>query len=262
MRRATLVLIAAVLVLTGCATSTPVPPPGPPDLTQAAVRNNWGTPDPVDTDEFDGDTVDLGKWQKFGTQPGLPDGCSSGYSGHGQRCGSQTTEGDGHLTVTGTADGVTGGLSSAHGGFRYGRVEVRERAFPTQAGGGKDYHAVPLLFPVSADYTRSEIDYAERDVGAKVVEINAHHDGTQTGCQFPVDTTAWHNYAVDWEPDSVTWFVDGIQRCRLNVVISDEDSSNGGAQLDMFPPTGTPMRPAEEQVDWIRMYPVPATRRP
>ena len=36
--------------------------------------------------------------------------------------------------------------------------------------------------------------------------------------------------------------------------ITTYSSTNGGAQLDMFPPTGAPMRPARQDMDWMRMY--------
>lgn len=239
-------------------TNPPTTPPGSSD--QASVRYNWGTDNPAESDEYNGTAVDLTKWGLFGAGRGQSSGCSPGYNGHGQRCGSQTTEGGGYLSVTGTADGKTGGLYSVHGGFRYGRVEVRERAAPTQSNGGAEYHAVPLLFPETADYTRAEIDFAERDVAAPTVELFVHHDGTQSECSITTDSTQFHNYAIDWEPNTVTWYVDANKVCTVNASVNYFDSSNGGAQMDMFPDTGTTMRPAREDVDWIHMYPVSGTQ--
>ncbi|MEV0167630.1 glycoside hydrolase family 16 protein [Nonomuraea fuscirosea] len=227
----------------------------PPPSDLAAVRHGWGTSVPSQSDEFNGSSVDLSKWGLFGADPGETTGCSPGHNNHGQRCASQTTQGGGHLSVTGTAGGKTGGLYSRMRAFKYGRVEVRERAMPLADNGGRSYHAVPLLWPENDDdWTNAEIDFAERDVNSPQVELFVHHDGTQNSCSFHVDSTQFHNYAVDWQPNSVKWYVDGNLICTVNASIGYFNSTNGGAQLDMFPPTGTLMRPARQDVDWIRMY--------
>jgi hypothetical protein len=225
---------------------------------QASVRYDWGADNPADSDEYNGTAVDLAKWGLFGAGVGQSTGCSAGFNGHGQRCASQTMESGGFLTVTGTTDGVTGGLYHVGQAFKYGRIEVRERAVQLP-GTGAAYHAVPLLWPQNGDYTHAEIDFAERDVAAPNVDLFVHHDGTQTQKSVTIDSTQFHNYAIDWEPDSVTWYVDGNLVATVNATIDTFDSSNGGAQLDMLPATG-PMRPAQEQVDWVHMFPVAATQ--
>jgi glycosyl hydrolase family 16 len=244
---------ASVVVAAG-----PAQAPSPSD--QAAARLHWGEPVPSRSDEYDGTAVDLTKWGLFGAKAGEPAGCSPGYHGHGRRCAGQTTVGGGLLSVTGTAGGVTGGLYSVGRPFRYGRVEVRERAVPLGGAGGRAYHAVPLLWPEhEEDYENAEIDFAERDVGAPAVQLFVHHSGAATSCELAVDSAQFHNYAVDWQPRSVRWYVDGELICTVAAEIGSFSVSNGGAQLDMFPPDGTPMRPAREDVDWIRMYAGPAT---
>lgn len=239
-------------------TDPPTSPPGGSD--QAGVRYNWGATNAAESDEFNGSAVDLTKWGLFGSGRGSTTGCSPGFEGHGQRCGSQTTEGGGYVSVVGTADGKTGGLYSVHGGFKYGRVEVRERAYPTANNGGAGWHAVSLLFPSGTDYSHAEIDFNERNVGDARDELFVHHDGTQSECSVAIDSTAFHNYAVDWQPNSVTWYVDANKICTVNAAIPYFDNSNGGTQMDMFPASGTLMRPAREDVDWIHMYPVSSTQ--
>ncbi|MEV0460990.1 glycoside hydrolase family 16 protein [Catellatospora methionotrophica] len=227
-----------------------------PASDEAAVRLGWGTPDASQSDEYNATSVDLTKWGLFGAGAGQTTGCTPGHNGNGQRCASQTTQGGGFLSVAGTAAGVTGGLWARTRPFKYGRVEVRERAVPGPANNGKPYHAVPLLWPENgADYVNAEIDFAERNVGNGTVDLFVHHDGTQTHRSTVVDSTEFHNYAVDWQPDSVTWYVDGELISTVNVSIDYFSRTNGGAQLDMFPVTGTLMRPARQDVDWIRMYP-------
>ncbi|GAB1822227.1 glycoside hydrolase family 16 protein [Herbidospora sp. RD11066] len=227
-----------------------------PPSDQAAVRHGWGTPVAGQSDEYNGSSVDLTKWGLFGAGPGQTTGCSPGYNGNGQRCASQTTQSGGYLSVTGTADGKTGGLYSRMRAFKYGRVEVRERAVPLTGNGGRAYHVVPLMWPENdPDWVNAEIDFAERDVAAPSVHLFVHHNGGQTPCSFTVDSSQFHNYAIDWQPTSVKWYVDGNLVCAVNASIDYFSSSNGGAQMDMFPATGTLMRPARQDVDWIRMYP-------
>jgi hypothetical protein len=242
---------------------SPTPTPAPAithAADEAAFRFGWGTPVPSQSDEYDGTAVDLTKWGLFGVDAGESTGCSAGFHGHGQRCASQTTVAGGYLSVTGTADGRTGGLWGRMAAFRYGRVEVRERAVPLADNGGRAYHAVPLIWPHDEDdWENAEIDFAERDAGAKSVDLYVHHDGTQK-CTAAVDSTQFHNYAVDWQPNSVTWFVDGVKKCTVTASIDNFSRSNGGAQMDMFPANGTLMRPARQDVDWVRMYATPATQ--
>jgi hypothetical protein len=227
---------------------------------QAATRYGWGTPVASQSDEYNGTAVDLTKWGLFGTAAGQSTGCSAGFNGHGQRCASQTTVAGGHLSVNGTADGRTGGLYSRLRPFKYGRVEVRERAVPLADNGGRAWHAVPLIWPENnADWTNAEIDFAERDVASATVSLFVHHNGGQTPCSWTGDSTQFHNYAVDWKPGSVAWYVDGNLICTVNASINYFSRTNGGAQMDMFPATGTTMRPARQDVDWIRMYAGPST---
>jgi hypothetical protein len=228
---------------------------------QAADLYGWGSPVPSQSDEYNGTSVDLTKWGLFGAEAGALTGCSEGFNGHGQRCGQQTTEGGGYLSVTGTADGKTGGIWALTQAFRYGRVEVRERAVPLGHNGGKAYHAVPLMWPDNdANWQNAEIDFAELDVADSSLGLFVHHDDTVSNCTATVDSTQFHNYAIDWEPGSITWFVDGVRKCTVKASIDSYSRTNGGAQLDMFPNTGVLMQPAREDVDWIRMYASPSTQ--
>ena len=220
----------------------------------ASSRYGWGTPNPAQSDEYNGNTVDLAKWGLFGAAPGSGTGCMPGFRGHGKRCATQTTESGGFLTVRGTADGVTGGLYSRNRPFRYGRLEVRERAVPLTKVGAQ-YGAVSLLWPEnSKDYKSAEIDFAERKVGEPVINLFVHHDGTQSWCSSKIDSTQFHNYAIDWQPTSVTWYIDAVKICTVNAVVPYFNTANGGAQLDMSPATG-PMQVTRQDVDWFRMFP-------
>ncbi|GIF17801.1 beta-glucanase (GH16 family) [Actinoplanes tereljensis] len=226
---------------------------------EAAFRQQWGAPVAEQSDEFNGTAIDLKKWGLFGAGYDETVGCSPGYHDNGQRCASQTTQSGGYLRVTGTADGKTGGLWGRTRPFRYGRVEVRERALPLGNNGGKPYHAVPLLWPDNdALWSEAEIDFAERDVAAPTVGLFVHSKGTKE-CKVVLDSTQFHNYAIDWQPTKISWYVDGVLKCTINASIEAFSRSNGGAQMDMFPDNGALMQPARQDIDWVRMYATPDT---
>ena len=69
-----------------------------------------------------------------------------------------------------------------------------------------------------------------------------------------LDITQWHNYAVEWTPDGIRGYVDGVQW------FSSTDSStlppgpmHATIQFDYFPDGGSP-QPSEMQVAWMRQY--------
>ncbi len=222
---------------------------------QAAVRYGWGEPIAGQSDEYNAGSVDLSKWGLFGASVGQRNGCAPGYRGHGQRCGAQTTQSGGYLHVTGTADGRTGGLYSRLPALRYARIEVRQRSVQLADNGGADYRTVPLLWPENdADYQRAEIDFAERELNSSEVHLYAHRGDGQAQCKTAIDPSAFHTYAIDWLPTTISWYVDGSLVCTVAARIAIFDRSNGGAQMDMFDPTGTLMRPARQDVDWVRTY--------
>ncbi|MEV7177122.1 glycoside hydrolase family 16 protein [Kitasatospora sp. NPDC093679] len=78
------------------------------------------------------------------------------------------------------------------------------------------------LIPAETRGTPPEIDIAEFINTATHVSANLHwrapdgndtHIGKDYGPQDFAD--GYHVYAVDWQPDSVTWYVDGVQRFRV-----------------------------------------------
>ncbi|MGX6605265.1 family 16 glycosylhydrolase [Micromonosporaceae bacterium Da 78-11] len=221
---------------------------------EAGSRWDWGTPVASQSDEYNSKAINLSKWGMFGVPAGQRSGCAPGYNGNGQRCGTQTTQSGGYLTINGTADGKTGGLYSQMTAFRYGRVEIRQRSMEIGDNGGATYRTVPLLWPENGDdYENAEIDFAERELSGNQVHLFVHHGG-QSHCRTNIDPSKFHTFAVDWRPSTISWYVDGALICTVDAKVTSYSSSNGGAQMDMFSKTGTLMQPARQDVDWIRMY--------
>lgn len=161
--------------------------------------------------------------------------------------------------------------------WRYGWFEVR-----AMVPAGRGLWPAIWLSPSDGVYgswpASGEIDLMEvRGQEPDIARVNLHYLGPDLGrAQSPRDVLAapgrgfadtFHTFAVRWEPDRITWFVDGLQVhevtawpspvgpapapfdqpffLRLNLAI-------GGT----FPgdPDGTTPWPAEYLIDWVRVY--------
>lgn len=251
-RRPTTVLVLTSLVLApvlGPGAGAGALPGSAHGSTEAAVRYGWGAP--VAGDEFDYTGPPAVGWSVY-------DG--PGHHGNGTRRPS-AWRGDGStMTVRGDASGTTGGMSADWPGAdrRYGRWEVRMRTSVRDPR----YHAVLLLWPQDA-YRRGkcdgEVDYSESTADLTRTRFFLHHgcDNSQSRASVRNDTTAWHNYAVEWTPVGITGYLDGRPWFR------DEDPDHAPPrpmhatiQLDYFPEDGTgPLVPTQMSVDWLREYP-------
>lgn len=139
-------------------------------------------------------------------------------------------DGNGHLVITAVrdpghrcADGNVDEYTSArlttqyHFSARYGRIEMYAQV-PTAPG------AWPALWSMGTDLPQvnwpeaGEIDVAE--VGGNLpttIHGTVHGPATAGGPQAVTRThdtganlsTGFHRFAVDWSPDSLTWYIDG-----------------------------------------------------
>jgi licheninase len=202
----------------------------------AASALGWGAPDRAD--EFDGAPAG---WSIY-------DG--PGHHGNGRRTPSAITVSNGVLTITGDAQGNSGGMSW-YPGLRYGRWEVCAMTPPS----ADTYHAVLLLWPDSNNWrTGGEIDFMEDTEGRRQNPEGFLHYGTeQDSASINIDATQWHSWAVEWTSRQVTFFVDGREWWRS----SDPDHVPSGAmhlcmQLDNF--GGDTSAGGQLSVDWARQY--------
>jgi beta-glucanase (GH16 family) len=161
--------------------------------------------------------------------------------------------------------------------FEYGRFEIRART-PLTQGTSKGLWPAFWLRPSSG--SNGEIDILEA-VGtgkddpfkANRIKQTIHYDyaGTRpkqsTGYDLPSGTTAggFHSYAVEWEPGSITWFVDGVKTYERN---SSTTSWLDETFVDKFymrlnlavggswpgSPTEDTVFPAAFHVDYVRVY--------
>ncbi|WP_214404883.1 glycoside hydrolase family 16 protein [Pseudonocardia lacus] len=212
--------------------------------TSAGVLQAWG--EPTVTEEFDG---------PLGEQWRLYDG--PGHVGNGIRSPGAVGVDDGLLTITGDAEGTTGGMALFPGQM-YGRWEARVRA----PAGDETYHALLLLWPDAEDWpVGGEVDFMEMlDPTRQKTKIFIHYgeDNSQVQGEVFTDGTQWHNWAVEWSPEHIIAYLDGREWYRT----SDPEVLPPGPmhlaiQLDWFPGKDEDgdVRESQMQVDWVKVYP-------
>lgn len=143
--------------------------------------------------------------------------------------------------------------------FTYGYAEIRAR-MPEGQG------LWPAFWLASADTASgSEIDVVEfLGHEPNTMHMALHYDAngehfeplvTYIGEDF---TDGWHTFAVDWSPEAVVWYVDGVERARrmagvpagsmyliANLAVGGEWPGE---------PDGTTQFPATYEIDYIRVY--------
>lgn len=217
-----------------------------PNDLQAAALLGWGPVVAGDEFSYTGAPNPL-KWKVY-------DG--AGHAGKGIRSPKAWKVANGVATVSGDAYGTTGGMSARFAQQKYGRWEVRMR---TSVRDPK-YHPVLLLWPNNSTSPNcAEVDYAESLMDTTLIKFNLHYacpgrGPYQSQAARKIDTTQWHNYAVQWNAASITGYIDGAvwftdtNRAHLPTV-----GMHQTLQLDWFP-TGKPTKPSWMQVDWVRVY--------
>ncbi|WP_236794543.1 family 16 glycosylhydrolase [Amycolatopsis sp. GM8] len=214
---------------------------------EAGVDLNWPR---ADADEFTGTKVSSARWRVY-----------DGYN----TASKETLDANlcslsgGILTITGLANdaGTTCGMAWKQN-RTFGRWEIRAR-FPAPADAG--FNPVFLLWPADdANWMQTgEIDFAEEyDPARQYVQSWLHGPGNTDGGYYrsqPFDMTQWHNYAVDWQPDRITLYIDGqpwgayldkqfIPQKPMHLVIQQNYNRKH---------PGVPVR-SSVQIDWVRIY--------
>lgn len=223
--------------------------------TETAVLRGWGAV--IAGDEFNYSGVpDAQKWSVYN---------SAGHAGNGIRSPTKISVTGSALRIDGDEKGTTGGMSAKFDRNlgKYGRWESRMRTSTREP----QYHPVLILWPDSNNWPcDGEIDFAEGTKDTSQIGFYHHYscENKQTTAKKTIDTTQWHNYAVEWTETAIIGYLDGVEWFR------DESPShqppNGmhqTIQLDWFPGDGTGApKPSWIEVDWARYYGKPTTTNP
>lgn len=258
-------LAAASLALAAGATGAHAAPPA-------------GTWHPVFSDEFNGTSLDTSKWNTC-----FPSGCLGPSAGELERYqAANVSESGGYLHLTARRDTVTGKHNQPSYSYTSGMV----------ATGGANSHTAPTFsftygyFEISAQVPKGqglwpafwtqpasnkwppEIDAMEiNGAYTNMVDMTYHWSSNRNGY-----ATQWydaapddyaggqHTFGVDWEPGSITWYVDGVQRFTYTDAgrIPNQplyliaNLAVGGAWPGN--PDATTPFPSEMNVDYVRVY--------
>jgi hypothetical protein len=243
-----------------------VPPP-PPPTGGYAEQLGWGTRT-IWRDEFDyTGEPDRSRWMQCGER-------GIGWDGHaknGRRMPECTEVRNGMLVLTGKTNGHTGWIRALNYA-RYGRVEFRMRS-RNLGPSGATYHPLGLWWPTEPEEwpENGELDALEyTDPDSKTASAWLHYphrsgiDIQQAGpFTTPCDMTQWNVFNVEWNSTGVRAWINGKKwydvrdgggpNGRKN--IQDMTKGMWHFQLDNFSKDG-PWRPAVQEIDYIRFYPV------
>ena len=270
-RLRSLLVCAALLLSAGCAgaagsTETdllqalPAPSPAPtavPTPLAGRASNTGGDASgvswrPVSTFDFDGSTLDPKIWNRYN---------SIGGFGNGFRRPSAITVENGMLKITARGN-VSGGMGHEVDQL-YGRWEFRAR---TEKGRGRG--AAILLWPKTENKDDGELDMMEvpredRSQAHFVIHYSAQNK--LAGTKVNGDFSQWHTFAMDWLPNRITWYVDGVKQFEtVDKNVIPKVPMHMTIQLDMGPfeewipaPDHTTPERVSLEVDWVKIFAAP-----
>ena len=258
----TLALVALALGGGGGGSSTPQPSAPSDNSSDNGGSDNGGGDNPTSNwsllwfDEFDGDSLDLAKWNT--TDSWGRDQCFGGGNNEAQ-CYTDSADNisivDGNLVLTarpetGLAQGrtYTSGRvqSSGKGDWTYGKFEIRAQ-MPTGQGTWPAIWMLPTAQAYGGWAASGEIDIVETvNLGAggcsscdNGIEDRAHgtiHFGgewprhTRTGGSTHLDDiNAFHTYTLEWYRDEMRWLIDGEEYVRRSNTQWRSDAAQGNA---------------------------------
>lgn len=249
--------------------------------TCAAAQQAWV---PTWADEFSGSSLSTTDWevmtgngQAYGN-PGWGNNELQYYTGRTQNL----VVSGGMLSIIARAESFGGfNYTSARirslnrRDFTYGRIEARMKV-PAGQGIWPAFWMLASTSTYGGWASSGEIDILETINSADSAHGTIHHGGqwpnnVSTGGSTPGDwDAAFHTYAIEWEPDEIRWYVDGVQffQTTSSVWYSTAAPSNPRAPFDRpfhfllnvavggnWPgnPNGSTVFPATFQVDYVRV---------
>jgi beta-glucanase (GH16 family)/fibronectin type 3 domain-containing protein len=149
------------------------------------------------------------------------------------------------------------GLSTPGFAFTYGFIDIRMQCAP-----GSGIWSALWMAPVSHQDTNGELDVAE-NVSTKPTSsyIGFHYGGVNQTEQLSFnDQTGFHDYGLDWEPGSLTWYEDGTAVYTYKGANVPAQAEYAIVNLDCFNNTGwdgstaNALPSSTMQVDYLRVW--------
>ena len=249
-------------------------------VAASVLRNAPNVPGPwhlVFSDDFDGSRLNDDNWVTC--YDWNDDGCTN--AGHrelewylpGQvsvdngalvlSAAKQPTYGSDQKTHSWTSGMVSTGRNSWYGSTHY-TITYGYIAAAIQIPAEHGMFPAFWLMPAAAKTTPPEIDIFEGTSNPETAQMTLHwltsagkdvHSANQYG---PVDYPAgYHVFAVDWEPTSITWYIDGVEHYR---VTDNSRIPRVAMEILLDLAVGWPKSPpaditsAQMKVDWVRAW--------
>lgn len=253
-------------------------------LSSPTLAASCQKPVPVWADEFDGTSVDTSKWEVQ-----IGDGCAEGICGWGNAelqsyQAANNTVANGILTITAQKQRIrsnaytSGRLRTANmpngGQWTNGRFEASVK-LPDGSGMWPAFWMLPTdaaeTWPISG-----EIDIVEATGQADMIAFGTIHYGElspnnqHSGGSILKQPDAWsagfHEYAVEWEPNEIRWYLDDIlysvktpsdmsdsafwtfENYQYHLILNMAVGGNLGGPVD------DSMLPQTMEVDYVRVY--------
>ncbi|RED93406.1 family 16 glycosylhydrolase [Marinoscillum furvescens] len=182
-------------------------------------------PNVVWSDEFSGSSLDLTKWNYQ-----IGDGCAEGICGWGNNelqsyQEANVTVANGLLSITAKKERVKGSQytsgrinTKSKGDFTYGRFEARIK-LPDAHGLWPAFWMLPTDevyggWPMSGEidimeFTSSDPDNVYGTIHYGDAYPNNQHQGNRFYLYEGLFTDDFHEFAIEWEPGIIRWYVDG-----------------------------------------------------
>ncbi|MDF1808539.1 MAG: family 16 glycosylhydrolase [Phycisphaerales bacterium] len=240
------------------------------------------------SDEFDGNTLDLTSWEYQtgnGTAYNLPAGWGNNELQYYTNFASNVSVSGGTLKIVAREQNF-GGLpftsarirTKGMRDFLYGRFEGR-MIIPSTSGVWPAFWMLPTDSPYGGWASSGEIDIMESVNIATTIHGTIHHGApwpnnqangstVNNGTDFSQD---FHEYAVEWDPDEIRWYLDGQQYHSVTSAQWFSSLGEGNVQAPFnvpfhillnvavggnFPgnPNGSANYPQTLEVDYVRVY--------
>lgn len=278
--------LAAAVVLSPLAGQMPAVQP---DLAADPAR---GGPGPgwalTFADEFDGLILNPNNWSYqtgTGTEFGL-DGWGNNELQYYTNRSVNSFVSDGTLKIIARQENFSGSAYTSARirsinkvDFRYGRIEARIK-LPSTPGVWPAFWMLPTNSPYGGWASSGEIDVMESVNFADRIYGTIHHGGPWPGNQYNGNNVVngtdfsqgFHEYAVEWFPDQIRWYLDGQLYHTVNsdawfATLAPPGNSRAPFDVDFhlllnvavggnFPgnPTGSSQWPQTMEVDYVRVY--------
>jgi len=159
----------------------------------------------------------------------------------------------------------TGGLGSqVRPGFTYtyGYAETRVRV-PTGRGLWPAFWMLPADHSWPPEIDAMEIQGQEPNVTHMTyhyLDASGNHQGPGSAWSGPDFSAGWHTFGVDWQPNAVVWYVDGVERSRFTDASAITNKASylllnlavGGSWLGS--PDASTRFPSNYLVDYVRVW--------